>query len=143
MAEPQYPEAIANFRGEKRFAGAPLLAVDPDDWPGAPAVLRAGVPDGIGATDWSFGRDADGDAHAVLSFSTVEPFTHIVLALNPSKQEHRAALEAAAETGYVVLTTIAYFEQMPTEQEVLDMKSSPVIALQIDAARVQSFLAQL
>lgn len=145
MPDPSYPHAVSIFRGDNAvLCGVPILALNPDEWEGAPAAFNAvQVGDGTGATDWFFEIDAEGVPHAVLSFSTLEPHTHILLALSVGNPEHLAALEAMVATGRVMLTPLSYFEAMPNEGEPLTLAPAPIITTPVDAERVHAFLGKL
>lgn len=140
--EPRYPEAIGYFRGaDKRLEDSPILAIISGDWDGAGEVFDAArLGELTGATDWAGGANENGISHAVLSFSSLQPPTHIVLAFSLSEPEHRRALEAAATTGYIVITTLNYFNVMPEEGVPWDTSDVPVIAVAVDPGRILPFL---
>jgi hypothetical protein len=139
---PAYPEAVGIFRGaDAELSGAAILAVDPDDWEGAQAVFDA-VAEGTftGDTDWSFGP-YDGVPHAVLSFSSLQPPTHILIALSVAHPMHHGALAAAAESGYVLITPLSDFDALPGDTEGLQTNPARIVKAPIDAGRVRAFLA--
>ena len=83
-----------------------------------------------------------GVPHAVLSFSTLEPPTHILLALSVQEPMHLGALAAAVTTGHVD----ARAARLPGSyargrRAVGHGKGAPFVQVQIDAERVRAFLA--
>jgi hypothetical protein len=142
--EARYPEGVSIFRGDPRLDGSPLLAVDPADWPGLSELLDAVGQDGPGhaAAEWLVAPAMqDQDPALVLSFSSLSPHTHVLVALRSADSEHLTALNAAAGTGHVIITTIAYFETMPDDAP-LDPNLAPVVAVSVPTEPIERFLQQ-